>query len=108
MTSATIHGTAGPSPTVKDNELEAGAATTQNFGPIKAICTHFNTFHIYASDRSRSVETNHYCIHLTVDVRAPCLQSKRYERCSKDYGLTGSAGEAIRHLRRSYQPSQIN
>jgi hypothetical protein len=53
----------------KDAILEAGAAATQSFKPIKAICAHLNAFHVYASDPSRSVEANHYCTHLSSDVR---------------------------------------
>lgn len=69
MTSETTHDTMGPPTTAKDNILERGAAATQNFGPIKAICAHLNAFHVYASDPSRSVEANHYCTHLSSDVR---------------------------------------
>ncbi|KAK0629374.1 hypothetical protein B0T17DRAFT_184266 [Bombardia bombarda] len=41
----------------------------QDFTPIKNICAHLNAFHVYASDPTRFVETNHYCGHLTEDVR---------------------------------------
>ena len=44
---------------------------TQAFEPVKAICAHLNAFHVYASDPSRSVEANHYCTHLSADVRLP-------------------------------------
>jgi hypothetical protein len=69
MTSEITHDTIGPRPTVKDNILETGAATTQNFAPLKAVCAHLNAFHVYASDPSRAVESNHYCTHLSADVR---------------------------------------
>ncbi|KAL3423831.1 duf1264 domain protein [Phlyctema vagabunda] len=73
MSSESItHGAKGPSPSTKDNVLETGAAATQSFAPIKAICAHLNAFHVYASDPSRSVEANHYCTHLSADVRQ-CL-----------------------------------
>ncbi|KAI9743169.1 MAG: hypothetical protein M1818_003464 [Claussenomyces sp. TS43310] len=68
----TTHGAQGPSPTTKDAVLETGAALTQSFEPIKAICAHLNAFHVYASDPSRCVEANHYCTHLSADVRQ-CL-----------------------------------
>lgn len=72
MTSQTTHGACGPPPTVKDTILETGASATQSFEPIKAICAHLNAFHVYASDPSRHVEANHYCTHLSADVRQ-CL-----------------------------------
>jgi len=72
MADITTHGAAGPPITVKDTILETGASATQSFAPIKAICAHLNAFHVYASDTSRSVEANHYCTHLSADVRQ-CL-----------------------------------
>ncbi|KUJ22078.1 DUF1264-domain-containing protein [Mollisia scopiformis] len=72
MTSQQTHGAEGPPTTTKDTILETGAAATQSFEPIKAICAHLNAFHVYASDPSRSVEANHYCTHLSADVRQ-CL-----------------------------------
>ncbi|CZT04119.1 related to DUF1264 domain protein [Rhynchosporium agropyri] len=72
MTSQTTHGAKGPPVTTKDSILETGASATQSFEPIKAICAHLNAFHVYASDPSRSVEANHYCTHLSADVRQ-CL-----------------------------------
>ena len=68
MASETTHGATGPTKTTKDTVLETGAAMTQSFGPIKAICAHLNALHVYASDTSRSVEANHYCTHLSADV----------------------------------------
>lgn len=68
MTSNNTHGAAGPPKITKDAILETGAAATQSFNPIKAICAHLNAFHVYASDPSRSVEANHYCTHLSADV----------------------------------------
>ncbi|KAK0617655.1 hypothetical protein B0T14DRAFT_539108 [Immersiella caudata] len=44
----------------------------QYLSPVKNVCAHFNAFHVYASDPTRWVETNHYCGHLTEDVRQ-CL-----------------------------------
>ncbi|CEJ58696.1 Putative DUF1264 domain protein [Penicillium brasilianum] len=58
--------------TVKSRVLETGAAMTQDFTPVKQICAHLNAFHIYADDPTRCVEANHYCTHLTEDVRQ-CL-----------------------------------
>ncbi|OWP07275.1 DUF1264 domain protein [Marssonina coronariae] len=69
MTAPTSHGAAGGPITTKDAILETGASATQPFEPIRAICAHLNAFHVYASDPSRSVEANHYCTHLSADVR---------------------------------------
>ncbi|KAI1005757.1 hypothetical protein K3495_g2470 [Podosphaera aphanis] len=57
---------------VRDRVLEGGAALTQSFDPLHAICAHLNAFHVYASDPSRSVEANHYCSHISPDIRQ-CL-----------------------------------
>lgn len=72
MAEATTHGAEGSPKTSRDAVLETGAAVTQSFAPIKAVCAHLNAFHVYASDPSRSVEANHYCTHLSADVRQ-CL-----------------------------------
>ncbi|KAK3350230.1 hypothetical protein B0T25DRAFT_550085 [Lasiosphaeria hispida] len=63
---------AGEPRSTKSTVLETGAALTQDFSPVKNICAHLNAFHVYASDPRRVVETNHYCGHLTEDVRQ-CL-----------------------------------
>ena len=49
---------------VESKVLETGAATVQDFSPVKHICAHLNAFHAYAKDPSRVVEANHYCSHL--------------------------------------------
>jgi len=72
MEEQSTSGAAGPPKTTKDAVLETGASATQSFEPIRAICAHLNAFHVYASDPSRSVEANHYCTHLSADVRQ-CL-----------------------------------
>ena len=64
-----LPGIPGDPRSTKSVILEAGAAMTQDFAPVKNICAHLNAFHVYASDPSRMVETNHYCGHLTEDVR---------------------------------------
>ncbi|KAI1842710.1 hypothetical protein JX266_011172 [Neoarthrinium moseri] len=53
----------------KDSVLETGAGFIQDFTPVKQICAHLNAFHTYADEPGRHVETNHYCSHLTSDVR---------------------------------------
>jgi hypothetical protein len=63
---------AGESRTVKSQVLEFAAGATQSFAPVSSICAHLNAFHVYADDPTRCVETNHYCAHLTEDVRQ-CL-----------------------------------
>ncbi|KAK7924546.1 hypothetical protein PG985_006600 [Apiospora marii] len=52
-----------------DVALETGAGFIQDFKPVKQICAHLNAFHTYADEPGRYVETNHYCSHLTSDVR---------------------------------------
>jgi len=69
---STTHGTCGGDITTKDAVLETGAASTQTFSPLKAVCAHLNAFHVYASDPTRNVEANHYCTHLSAEVRQ-CL-----------------------------------
>lgn len=59
----------GDERTTKSKVLETGAALTQDFAPVKSICAHLNAFHVYADDPTRFVEANHYCTHLTEDVR---------------------------------------
>lgn len=59
-------------PKIKDQVLEAGASSTQSFEPVNSICAHLNAFHVYASNPSRHVEANHYCTHLSADLRQ-CL-----------------------------------
>ncbi|KAL5332542.1 hypothetical protein BJX70DRAFT_126951 [Aspergillus crustosus] len=58
--------------TTKSRVLEGGASATQDFTPVKQICAHLHAFHVYASDPTRCVEANHYCTHLTEDLRQ-CL-----------------------------------
>ncbi|KAK4168351.1 hypothetical protein QBC43DRAFT_330885 [Cladorrhinum sp. PSN259] len=70
---ACAHSVPGTERSAKSTILETGASLTQDFTPTKNICAHLNAFHIYASDPSRPpVEANHYCGHLTEDVRQ-CL-----------------------------------
>jgi hypothetical protein len=47
MASQTTHGATGPPKATTDSVLEAGAAATQSFAPIKAICAHLNAFLMY-------------------------------------------------------------
>ncbi|KAJ6083587.1 hypothetical protein N7467_007722 [Penicillium canescens] len=65
-------GIPGDPRTVKSKVLETGASMVQDFAPVKQICAHLNAFHVYANDPTRCVEANHYCTHLTEDVRQ-CL-----------------------------------
>ncbi|KAH6654266.1 hypothetical protein BKA67DRAFT_658575 [Truncatella angustata] len=58
----------GPVP-AKDQLLETGAGLMQDFQPVKQICAHLNAFHTYADEPGRFVEANHYCTHLTSDMR---------------------------------------
>ncbi|KAL6885258.1 DUF1264 domain-containing protein [Trichoderma longibrachiatum] len=63
--------TSGPSDMLPKEEtvLSAGAALSQDFKPLKNVCAHLNAFHAYANDPKRAVEANHYCGHLSDDVR---------------------------------------
>lgn len=72
--------------TTEDQILETGAATLQNFAPLKSICAHLNAFHTYASEPGRHVETNHYCAHLTEDVRQ-CLLYDSPEKNARLIGI---------------------
>ncbi|PGH07525.1 hypothetical protein AJ79_06260 [Helicocarpus griseus UAMH5409] len=56
----------------KSRVLETGASIVQDFSPVKQVCAHLNAFHVYADDPTRCVEANHYCSHVTEDVRQ-CL-----------------------------------
>ncbi|ETS01601.1 DUF1264-domain-containing protein [Trichoderma reesei RUT C-30] len=53
----------------EETVLSAGAALSQDFKPLKNVCAHLNAFHAYANDPKRAVEANHYCGHLSDDVR---------------------------------------
>ncbi|KAJ5782404.1 Peptidase S26A signal peptidase I [Penicillium paradoxum] len=64
--------TPGDPRTTKSRVLETGASMVQDFTPVKQICAHLNAFHVYANDPTRCIEANHYCTHLTEDVRQ-CL-----------------------------------
>ncbi|KAL2831473.1 hypothetical protein BDW59DRAFT_182129 [Aspergillus cavernicola] len=77
--------TPGSPLTAKSRFLETGASLTQDFTPVKQICAHLHAFHVYASDPTRCVEANHYCTHLTEDMRQ-CLI---YDTPSKQARLIG-------------------
>ncbi|OOF93206.1 hypothetical protein ASPCADRAFT_151682 [Aspergillus carbonarius ITEM 5010] len=62
----------GTCKTTKSTVLETGAKAIQDFKPVNNICAHLNAFHVYASDKTRCVEANHYCSHITEDIRQ-CL-----------------------------------
>ncbi|KAJ8064601.1 hypothetical protein OCU04_006931 [Sclerotinia nivalis] len=66
------HGAPGTEPSTKDKVLETGASITQDFAPVQAICAHLNAFHVYVDEPGRCVEANHYCTHLSGEVRQ-CL-----------------------------------
>ncbi|KAI0143565.1 DUF1264-domain-containing protein [Xylariaceae sp. FL1272] len=69
----------------EDIILESGASLLQEFKPVKQLCAHLNAFHAYADDPRRLVEANHYCAHLTKDVRQCIL----YDDHSPDARLIG-------------------
>ncbi|KAJ9144154.1 DUF1264 domain-containing protein [Pleurostoma richardsiae] len=90
--------------------LETGASLTQEFAPVKNICAHLNAFHVYASDPSRHVETNHYCSHLTEDVRQ-CLLYDSPERNARligiEYMITPKLFEALDEEERKLWHSHV-
>ncbi|KAE8145490.1 hypothetical protein BDV25DRAFT_170482 [Aspergillus avenaceus] len=75
----------GSPKTTKSHILEAGASAIQVFTPPKQICAHLNAFHVYADDPTRCIEANHYCSHITEDIRQ-CLL---YSSTNKDAKLLG-------------------
>ena len=70
----------------KDTILETGAAIVQEFKPINQICAHLNALHVYASDPTRCVEANHYCSHVSKDLRQ-CLLYDSPEKGAKLLGV---------------------
>ncbi|KAL4936584.1 hypothetical protein BDV06DRAFT_204748 [Aspergillus oleicola] len=71
--------------TAKSQFLETAASATQDFTPPSQICAHLHAFHVYADDPTRCVEANHYCSHITEDLRQ-CLI---YDSPSKNARLIG-------------------
>ncbi|KAL2011449.1 hypothetical protein VTN00DRAFT_4167 [Thermoascus crustaceus] len=65
-------GAAGDPPSRTSTILETGASIVQRFEPTQQLCAHLNAFHVYAEDPTRCVEANHYCSHITEDLRQ-CL-----------------------------------
>ncbi|KAK3291110.1 uncharacterized protein B0H64DRAFT_42572 [Chaetomium fimeti] len=93
---------AGEPRTTKSTVLETGAAMTQDFSPLQNICAHLNAFHVYASEPSRVVEANHYCGHLTEDVRQ-CLL---YDSPSPGARLIGVEYMIKPHLYETLDPEE--
>ncbi|KAI5823472.1 DUF1264-domain-containing protein [Schizophyllum commune Tattone D] len=69
MSTNTAHSIANEPVDAKDAILETGASIIQDFEPVNNICAHLNAYHIYADDPSRAVEAQHYCTHISKDVR---------------------------------------
>ncbi|KAI1393678.1 DUF1264-domain-containing protein [Hypoxylon trugodes] len=69
----------------EDKVLETGASLIQDFQPTKQLCAHLNAFHTYADEPGRYIEANHYCAHLTEDVRQCIL----YDSTSPNARLIG-------------------
>ncbi|KAH6843470.1 hypothetical protein B0I37DRAFT_393668 [Chaetomium sp. MPI-CAGE-AT-0009] len=93
---------AGEPRSTKSTVLETGAAMTQDFSPLQNVCAHLNAFHVYASDPRRVVETNHYCGHLTEDVRQ-CLL---YDSPSPGARLIGVEYMIKPHLYETLDPEE--
>lgn len=92
----------GETLSTENKVLTTGAAAVQNFGPLKNICAHLNAFHVYADDRSRKVETNHYCAHLNDEVRQ-CLL---YDSRNADARLIGIEYMITANLYETLEPSE--
>ncbi|RPA89904.1 DUF1264-domain-containing protein [Choiromyces venosus 120613-1] len=60
---------AGEPVSTSQSILEGAAKATQNFDPVNNICAWLNAFHVYADDPTRIVEAQHYCAHITEDIR---------------------------------------
>ena len=73
-------GAAGSPASMRNILLETGASVVQNFAPVKQICAHLNAFHVYASDPTRCVESNHYCTPLTEGALLRACRSRLKER----------------------------
>ncbi|KAE8408086.1 hypothetical protein BDV37DRAFT_208708 [Aspergillus pseudonomiae] len=76
----------GDPKTAKSQILETGAAAIQDFTPVKQICAHLNAFHVYVDDPTRCIEANHYCSHITEDLRQ-CLLYSSPDRNAKLLGV---------------------
>ena len=48
----------------------------KDFSPLKNICEFLNAFHVYADDRNRVVEANHYCHQINEDYRQCLIYSR--------------------------------
>ncbi|KAG5995492.1 hypothetical protein E4U52_008220 [Claviceps spartinae] len=82
-------------PTSKKNAILTNTASvTQDFEPMRNIGAHLHAFHAYADDTKRYVEANHYCGHLSNDVRQ-CLI---YDSTGRDARLIGIEYMIAPHL----------
>jgi len=70
---------------VASSLYEAGGAMLQNFDPIKQIGQHVCGVHFYAHDGSRSVQSHHFCSHISEDMH----QCVIYDSPNKDAKLIG-------------------
>lgn len=110
-TQATTNTIPGGPLTTEDDILETGAAALQSFAPLKSICAHLNAFHTYASvPGERFVETNHYCAHLTSDVRQ-CLLYDSPEKNARligvEYMITPNLYDTLPSEERKYWHSHV-
>lgn len=85
MSDIETHGAKGEPLSTQTAVLTAVAGATQSFAPLSNICAHLNSFHVYAHDTSRFLETTHYCAPVNEDVRQ-CLL---YDSDAKDARLIG-------------------
>ncbi|KAI9728370.1 MAG: asparaginyl-tRNA synthetase [Chrysothrix sp. TS-e1954] len=101
----------GPGVSMESKLLETGAGAFQSFAPLNSICAHLNAFHVYADDPKRTpVETNHYCAHLSDDVRQ-CLLYDSPDRKARligiEYMVTPRLYETLPASERQYWHSHV-
>lgn len=77
--------TPGSEKSGKTKTLETGAATLQNFDPMKAVSMYLDGFHFVNGDLKNQMEAHHYCTKLNEDV----TQCVIYDGNTKEARLIG-------------------
>lgn len=67
--------------------MHLGTSMFQTFTPVKQICALFNGVHFYVNDPKRHVLANHYCSHLTEDLRQCVIYDKHDSADAKLIGV---------------------
>ncbi|KAF7505407.1 hypothetical protein GJ744_000953 [Endocarpon pusillum] len=80
--------------------------STQEFAPLRNICEYLNALHIYADEAKRGVvrhvEANHFCSHLSKDVRQ-CLL---YDSAAKNARLIGVEYMVTKEIYETLDPEE--